>query len=437
VNDFGLDAALTARRTLLRRLLCGPLALATPIDNLWAAAGAGAEPDDDGSVRRGQALRFPADFGAHPATRIEWWYLTGWLSDAPAPDAQPRLGFQVTFFRARTGLAQDLPGRFAPRQLLFAHAAVTDLRDAQQPRHLHAQRIGRWDGRSPDGDVHALRNDTGVRLGSWQLLRTAGDGAYQAHVEAGPAAAQAGPDGDAAAGDGFALDLRFAPTQPLLLQGDHGYSRKGPREGEASDYYSQPQLAVSGQVRVGRANAAGRGGATGKLNEGLNAGLQPRLRDGQPVQGRAWLDHEWSNTYLAPEAVGWDWIGFNLFDGSALMAFRLRRADGSALWAGGSLRRPGQPARIFDADEVRWEPGRRWTSPATGARYPVEWTVDAPGGRFAVRALLDSQELDARGSTGTVYWEGLSQLFDAEGRLIGCGYLEMTGYAARLRLGPG
>jgi predicted secreted hydrolase len=416
----------TARRGLLQRLLCGPLALASPMSPLWAAA----EPDigADGSVRRDRALRFPADFGAHPATRIEWWYLTGWLSDAVAPDTRPRLGFQVTFFRARTGLAQDLPGRLAPRQLLFAHAAITDLRDAQRPHHLHAQRVGRWDGRSDEGDTRALRDDTGVRLGHWQLQRATGDGVYQARVEAGAAAAQAGPDGDAAAGDGFALDLRFAPTQPPLLQGDHGYSRKGPREDEASNYYSQPQLAVSGRVRIGPASAAGRG-ATDWPPDALPGGL--------PVQGRAWLDHEWSNTYLAPEAVGWDWIGFNLFNGSALMAFRLRRADGSALWAGGSLRRPGEPARIFAPDEVDWQAGRRWTSPATGARYPVEWTVDTPGGRLGVRALLDSQELDARGSTGTVYWEGLSQLFDAQGRLVGCGYLEMTGYAARLRLGPG
>ena len=51
-----------------------------------------------------------------------------------------------------------------------------------------------------------------------------------------------------------------------------------------------------------------------------------------------------------------------------------------------------------------------------------------------MRALLDDQELDSRGSTGAVYWEGLSELLDDHGRRVGRGYLEMTGYAARLQL---
>jgi predicted secreted hydrolase len=45
---------------------------------------------------------------------------------------------------------------------------------------------------------------------------------------------------------------------------------------------------------------------------------------------------------------------------------------------------------------VRFTPGRLWTSPASGARYPLQWTVDTPAGRFEVRALLDAQELDSR-----------------------------------------
>jgi len=50
------------------------------------------------------------------------------------------------------------------------------------------------------------------------------------------------------------------------------------------------------------------------------------------------------------------------------------------------------------------------------------------------RALLDDQELDSQGSTGTVYWEGLSDLLDASGKAVGRGYLELTGYAQPLRL---
>jgi predicted secreted hydrolase len=91
-------------------------------------------------------------------------------------------------------------------------------------------------------------------------------------------------------------------------------------------------------------------------------------------------------------------------------------------------------AQDFPPEAVVFEPGRRWRSPTSGGDYPVAWTVRTPAGRFTVQALLDAQELDSRGSTGTVYWEGLSELRDATGRRTGLGYLEMTGYAGRLVL---
>src|SRR5690606_1477406 len=90
--------------------------------------------------------------------------------------------------------------------------------------------------------------------------------------------------------------------------------------------------------------------------------------------------------------------------------------------------------RRFSAGEVAWHAQRWWTSPLTRTRYPVEWRVRTPVGEYTVRARVDAQELDSRASTGAVYWEGLSALIDSDGRTVGHGYLEMTGYAARLRL---
>lgn len=344
-------------------------------------------------VRRGRPLVFPRDHGAHLSSRIEWWYATGWLR---AAGRQALLGFQVTFFRSRTGLDGSAQGRWVPRHLLFAHAAITDLAG---PRHRHADRIARWSGLDTPGlRARASSLDADVQLDGWRFQRrdvTAAHGTasrYETRI---------------AAAD-FSLDLVLTATQDLLLQGDAGYSRKGPDERQASHYVSEPQLEVRGQVSQG-------GGQ----------------RD---VRGRAWIDHEWSDELLHPQAVGWDWIGINLDDGRALTAFQLRRADGSALWAGGSLRLPGQPARPFAASELRFTPGRRWRSASSHASYPVHWTVQTPGGRFEVRALMDAQELDGRSSTGTVYWEGLSEVLDEQGRRIGLGYLEMTGYAGRLQL---
>ena len=137
---------------------------------------------------------------------------------------------------------------------------------------------------------------------------------------------------------------------------------------------------------------------------------------------------------LDAQAVGWDWIGMNLADGGALTAFRLRRADGSSLYAGGSFRTRGGPTRNFADHEVRFTPGRMWISPSSRASYPVEWRVETPAGRYSVKARLDNQELDSRASTGAFYWEGLSELLNEAGARVGWGYLEMTGYVGRLKV---
>jgi predicted secreted hydrolase len=150
------------------------------------------------------------------------------------------------------------------------------------------------------------------------------------------------------------------------------------------------------------------------------------------VTGQAWLDHEWSEALLHPDAVGWDWIGMNLLDGSALTAFRLRSATGRTLWDGGSFR-TRNAGGVYDLQpRARWmfSPQRFWKSPLSLASYPVEWIVRTPADFYTVRAVIDNQELDSRASTGAIYWEGLSELRDSNGRLVGHGYLEMTGYAA-------
>lgn len=341
---------------------------------------------------RPRTLVFPEDHGTHNETRTEWWYLTGHAQDP----AGRTFGFQVTFFRSRVDGTQTLPGRLAARQLLFAHAAITDV---QAGKLWHDQRINRWNGEQPaagtavERGVFASAQDTHVVLRDWSLQRQP-DGAYTTRISS----------------DILRIDLRAAPTQPLLLQGDNGFSRKGPDPAQASFYVTQPQLAVQGTLGFG----------------------SQRFQ----VQGMAWLDHEWSEALLHPEAVGWDWIGMNLFNGDSLTAFQLRRADGSPVWAGGSFRSEKDAStQAFAPDAVAFSPLRYWTSPRTRARYPVEWRVSTPGAAsYTVKAVIDPQELDSRQSTGTVYWEGLSDLFDAQGQHVGRGYLEMTGYTQRLVL---
>jgi predicted secreted hydrolase len=334
-----------------------------------------------------KALSFPRDHGSHPEFRTEWWYLTGY-ADAGTPEKPRLLGYQITFFRSRIDAAQSLNSRFAAKQLLFAHAALTDI-DAQ--KHWHDQRIAR----AGFGIAQTSEQSTDVKLRDWTLKRQE-DGTYTSRIAA----------------KDFQLNLQFAPQQPLLLQGNQGLSRKGPEEKLASYYYSQPQLKATGSI--------------------THAGKQTPMQ-----QGIAWLDHEWSEEILHPEAIGWDWIGMNLFDGSSLTAFQLRRKDGSALWAGGSFR-DSSSTTIFKPTDVQFKvsEGKEavWQSPSSGSRYPMQWQVITSRGVFNVRSMMNAQELDSRSSTGTVYWEGLADLLDAQGKLVGRGYLEMTGYAGILQI---
>ena len=330
-----------------------------------------------------RALEFPRDHGAHPGHRIEWWYLTGVLDAAAS-----LLGIQVTFFRTRTPIDEANPSRFAARQLLIAHAAIADpARGALQ----HDQRIARIG----TGGVTAGSGDTNLALGRWRFARER-NGAYRCALDAGS----------------FALEFTAMPTQPLLLQGETGFSRKGHATADgsvpASAYYSQPQLALRARL----------------TRDGRSADLT----------GRAWLDHEWSSTLLVPEAAGWDWVGLNLDDGTALTAFRIRPRTGDApLFAYASLRSPGGAVRTFGPNEVRFTPRAMWTSPRTGANYPVAMRIQVGSRSFDTEPLMPDQELDSRATTGAVYWEGASRVLE-NGAPVGRGYLEMTGYVAPMTI---
>ena len=322
----------------------------------------------------GYRMRFPHDEGSHPDFRLEWWYLTGWLEDAGKP-----LGFQVTFFRARPELKHDNPSAFTPRQILIAHAALSDL---ARGRLVHAQRAARA-GFDLAG---AEEGRTRVWIDHWRLQQTGAS--YHAQIRA----------------QEFSLDLAFDATQPPIRQGQDGFSRKGPAPESASYYYSIPHLKVGGTVT--------RGG------------------DMRHVAGTAWMDHEWSSQYLDKEATGWDWIGINLGDGAALMAFRMRSKDGRSFWAGGALRRADGSVRSFGPGEVRFIPRREWRSARTGTSYPVSWQVMAGDLDIAIEPLFDDQEHDTRASTGTIYWEGAVKAL-RDGKPAGLGYLELTGYWRR------
>ena len=368
----------SSRRMWLKRFL---LLTAVPSLPTWAASADAVYPEVFP-----RPLIFPRDFGAHPDYRTEWWYMTGWLGEAA-----DKMGFQVTFFRSRTLHPASNPSRFAPRQLLFAHAALAL---PGEGRLRHAEVAGRA---GPAGASFSTA-DTGLELSGWSLQRTA-ENHYKVLIPT----------------DNFTLEFVAIPKQDPVLRGEGGYSSKGPGARFASYYYSRPQMNVSAKVTL-------------KNSFGSRSDAEPLLN----LSGSAWFDHEWSSSLMMPAAVGWDWIGINLLDGSSLMAFRMRDAAGAALFSEWDWR-DAQGHVIERRQDVRWQPVGQWRSPRSLFTYPERFDLRVAERTWTLRPLMSDQEVDAQTSTGGFYYEGAVELSE-NGKLLGRGYLELTGYGAPVAL---
>lgn len=324
-------------------------------------------------------LVFPDDAGPHPAYQTEWWYYTGNLAD----EAGRRYGFQLTFFRrALTPSPAARSSAWGASQVYLAHFTVTDV--AGGTFHS-AERLAR----GAAGLAGAQADPFRVWVEDWS---SSGVGTEPGRVRL---VAADGPVG---------LDLLLTPAKPAARHGQDGFSPKGSEPGNASYYYSYTDLGASGTLTT----------ATGAHR----------------VEGKAWMDHEWSTSALAEGQVGWDWFALQLADGRELMLYQIREAaGGTAPASSGSLVAPDGSVTPLDAAAFELLATATWTSPRTGGVYPSGWRVRVPGAELDLRVtpLAKDQEL----STGLRYWEGAVQVSGSSGErpASGYGYVELTGYA--------
>ena len=366
------------------------------------------EADDYGEtlwekVKPGKTINFPNDHGSHPSFRLEWWYLTGWLNDMKVP-----YGFQVTFFRLGTGYRFQENTSFDSSQIVFVHCSISD---PNQNRLFVAQKIGR----PGIGPVGIKKEDMRLQFEDILFFREEKADKYflrmnQREFNLNLAITPPGQFGS-----------RFAP----VLNGENGFSQKGPNKDYASYYYSRPNLGITGDLSIHQKN--------------------PRK-----VSGIGWLDHEWMSQLLMDDFVGWDWVGINLIDGSSLMVFKIRKQDGSIGWSDYSFIDKSQQKRVIrefngvfsdqkerhfkNKNEVIWRTRKNWRSPRSGAIYPIEQSIFINKVEYGIIPLMSDQEVDALQSTGNYYWEGAVTMVSGK-KEIGVGYLELTGYAAPLSIG--
>ncbi len=342
----------------------------------------------------GKQFSFPRDHGSHPDFAIEWWYITGHLF--ATNDAQ--FGFQATFFRRALvppgATNHSSSAAFGNDQIYLAHMALVDKTSG---KFIYQEKLNRagWDAASST-------NTLDVQNGNWSLRlapeKSAGREIFKL---------QGTVDSDAA----FVLDL--SPKKPMVVFGTNGVSRKAEDFKASSHYLTFPRLAVAGRLTVNETNLA--------------------------VTGEAWMDHEFSSSQLGAGQVGWDWLSLQLFDGRELMAYRMRRSDGTTdpfstvAWVDGQ-----SVVRQTGPDKFSWKTLQHWRSPKSNSEYPslVELSAENPvtgkTENFIVQPFVADQELVGKVG-GVGYWEGACRVLDENKKEIGRAYMELTGYAESLK----
>ena len=332
-------------------------------------------------VKRGVPLIFPQDHFPHPDYRIEWWYMTANLKDQQGQD----WGLQWTLFRQSLSPDANLEG-WDSDQIWMAHAAVTT-----PDKHFFAQRFSR--GGIDQAGVNQLTGSNGFDawIDDWRW-QSASDTLFPSTLEFN-------------VGD-HKVSLELNSKDDWVLNGDAGFSQKS-AQGQASYYYSQPNITVKGTVKTEDKTI--------------------------PLSGNAWLDREWSSQALAQNQKGWDWFSLHLDDGNKLMVYQLRHDTGNNWISGSWISAEGEVTPLGKGDiELNSSSESQITSNNNRSiTLPLDWTISvstsnlpALNRSLTIKPLYDEQWL----STSFPYWEGVVLVSDDKGQSVGKGYMELTGY---------
>jgi predicted secreted hydrolase len=330
-------------------------------------AGLGDDAAGFAPVVPGREVAFPADFGAHPEFRIEWWYVTANLKDASGS----AYGVQWTLFRQALEPGPQREG-WSSQQVWMGHAAVTSA-----DTHRFAETLAR--GGIGQAGVDAQPFHAWIDDWSFESADKRDTALRAAKLTA--------------TGRDFSYALMLRTERAPVLKGERGYSRKSDR-GQASYYYSQPFFEVAGTLTLDGRDVA--------------------------VTGTAWMDREWSSQPLAADQKGWDWLSLHLAGGEKLMLFQLRSAAGDVYRSGNWIGRDGRVTALA-SDDIVLTPGQ--TRRVKERTVPIVWQVEVKSKGLKI----DTKPLNADAWMGTTfpYWEGPIRF---RGTQAGVGYLEMTGY---------
>jgi predicted secreted hydrolase len=335
----------------------------------------------DGTEHVGVEL--PRDLYAHKDSQTEWWYYTGHMQTTSGR----RFGFELVFFKRRTDLDRFgvVPLRLIANPLYLAHFAVTD-ESKKEFRYEHRKSTGS----AFDLPAQASEEHYYLRLGNWSIREAHGAHILRATMQ-----------------DDLIFEAALKPAKTVVLNGHAGVGVSFKDAGEASRYFSFTRMAAEGDITWhGRT---------------------------EHFTGSAWMDREFGTWRTTENQKGWDWFSIQLETGAELMVYHLRNSSGApSPFSSGTYVDPSGNFTHLKHEDFSLETKDYWRSPHTGAKYPCQWRVRVP--RFeidlTVTPVLKDQELDTRGTTMIIYWEGACAVQGLHGSAAtkGRAYVELVGY---------
>lgn len=326
-------------------------------------------------------IELPRDLYAHSNAQTEWWYYTGHAETASGK----HFGFEFVFFKRRTDLDKFslVPLRLLGNPIYFAHFAVTGYEN-KSFRYAHRKSAnGLLDMPASMSEKHYH-----LRIGDWTIRESNGSHILRASIS-----------------QNLTFEATLKLSKPVVLNGKDGQGVSFKDEGQASRYFSYTRMKMDGDI----------------------------IWNGETEHftGSAWMDREFGTWTPTNNQKGWDWFSVQLENGTELMCYQLRNKEGgvSPFSSGTFVDKDGNSTHLTNQD-FKIEPTSYWKSPSTKATYPNGWKLTVPKFdlNLTVTPVIENQELDTRGTTMIVYWEGACIIKGKTKSTNGKAYVELVGY---------
>jgi predicted secreted hydrolase len=326
-------------------------------------------------------VQLPRDLYAHHNAQTEWWYYTGHCETSSGK----RFGFEFVFFKRRTDLDKFslVPVRIFGNPLYFAHFAITDC-DGKKFNYSHRKSAnGLLDLPADYSEDHYH-----LRLGDWSIREVNGTHILRATI-----------------GKDVVFEASLKPKKSVVFNGKDSTGVSYKDEGEASRYFAYTRMETEGDIVW-----------NGKTEH---------------FTGSSWMDREFGTWEPTENQKGWDWFSVQMDNGCELMCYQLRNSENgvSPFSSGTYIDEAGNFTHLTQED-FKIEPTGYWKSPSSKATYPNGWklSVEKYGLNLTITPVMADQELDTRGTTMIVYWEGSCDVTGETSVTNGKAYVEMVGY---------